>query len=111
MQKLNHPNVLAHIRTAVLRNRIVAVTEYCEAGDLGSLLHASRAPFSEGFVRHAVLEIASGLAHMHAHLVAHRDVKPENVLMTSDGHFKVRARVAPHETRVACHNTVLSHRT
>lgn len=34
-------------------------------------------------------EVASALAHVHAHGLVHRDVKPENLFMTSEGSLKI----------------------
>lgn len=42
-------------------------------------------PFHDRYI----LEVSHGLAHLHSHGLAHRDIKPGNVLLTHSGHLKI----------------------
>jgi serine/threonine-protein kinase len=79
--------------------------EYMAGGDLGQWLQQHGPPSPELGVRwfHQALE---GLHYAHRHAILHRDLKPHNLLLTSDGHLKVSdfgllkpvQRVAPDST-------------
>jgi len=40
--------------------------------------------FSEAEVRHIMHQLFSGCSHFHKMGITHRDIKPQNILMTSD---------------------------
>lgn len=90
LQMFKNINIVGHRRTLVRKGKLVLMTEFCDRGDLHSLIASGCESFSERFVRHTLLQCAMGLECMHAHRVAHRDIKPSNILLTSQGIFKVR---------------------
>jgi serine/threonine protein kinase len=88
-------------------NALVLVLELCAGGDLGALLGV--APRASGpsvaCAKSVAAQILRGVAACHAMRVAHRDVKPGNVLVAADGTLKLAdfglARVMPRDdTRV-----------
>jgi serine/threonine protein kinase len=91
--KLHHPNLVRTYDIAELDGKPCIVMELLPGGTLegGQLTQPVAA------------DVASGLAHAHAHGVVHRDLKPANLLRAADGVVKIAdfgiAR-AVEETRV-----------
>lgn len=80
------------------------VMEFVEGRTLTALLdEVRRVP--EALCRHIGVEICRGLAAMHTAGVIHRDLKPDNVLITADHHVKIMdlglARLADEHLRLA----------
>ncbi len=85
--RLSHPNIL-EIHDVGHDNGVhYAVTELIEGDTLRERLRRGRLPLRKAV---AIADaIARGLGAAHAQGVVHRDVKPENVMLTSDGRVKV----------------------
>ena len=65
------------------RNRYIVV-DLMNGGDLR--FHISRKTFTEEAVRFWIAELGCALRYIHKQGIVHRDVKPDNILLDSDGH-------------------------
>jgi serine/threonine protein kinase/tetratricopeptide (TPR) repeat protein len=84
---LSHPNLLAIYDIGTDHGVTYAVMELLEGQTLGSRIKKGRIDWREAVEIGAA--IADGLAAAHAKGVVHRDVKPENIFLTSDGGLKI----------------------
>ena len=84
---LNHPNILAVYDVGLDRGIAYIVTELLE----GETLHArlKDGPLAPGKAADYARQIADGLAAAHDRGVVHRDIKPGNLFITSDGRVKI----------------------
>ncbi|ONM32989.1 CBL-interacting serine/threonine-protein kinase 4 [Zea mays] len=90
MRRLRHPNVLRLHEVLATRSRIYLVMELAPGGDLLSKIAAlPRRRLPEHAVRRVFGQLVAALSYCHARGVAHRDVKPQNVLLDGNGALKV----------------------
>src|ERR671935_3342530 len=86
--QLNHPHVVTVIDAGEDDGNPFIVFEYVEGETLKERIRRQgRLPVAEA-VAYAV-EIARALECAHSHMLVHRDVKPQNVLIDEDGSAKV----------------------
>jgi serine/threonine kinase 32 len=71
-------NLLTH-------NKRYLVVDLMNGGDLR--FHISRKTFTEEAVRFWIAELGCALRYIHKQGIIHRDVKPDNVLLDSEGHI------------------------
>lgn len=67
---------------------IYLVMEYMVGGDLKSLL-AVTGYFDEAAARFYCAEVTLALQYLHGHGIVHRDIKPDNMLVSHTGHVKL----------------------
>lgn len=67
---------------------VYLVMEYMVGGDLKSLL-AMYGYFDEATARFYVAEMVMALQYLHQHGIVHRDIKPDNMLISATGHVKL----------------------
>jgi serine/threonine protein kinase len=87
MAQLSHPNVVTVFDVGLAGAAVFIVMEYAPGATLGRWLDESTR--SETEIVRAFIEAGRGLAAAHAKRLVHRDFKPENVLVSSDGQVKV----------------------
>ena len=86
--QLSHPNIVTVIDRGEQEGRQFIVFEYVEGENLKALIERE-APLPERAAIELAVQVADGLAFAHAHGLVHRDVKPQNVLLSEDGRAKV----------------------
>lgn len=84
---LNHPHILTVYDTGDLDGRQYLVTEFMDGGTLRDWI-TQRTPDRPALLA-LLAGVADGLATAHAAGILHRDIKPDNVLVSSSGHAKV----------------------
>lgn len=88
LESFDHPHIAALIARYDSDTHLYAVMEYCDQGDVFSLLSRLGSVDVE-WARFAVAEVALALEYMHSRKVVHNDIKPENILIHRSGHVKV----------------------
>ena len=66
----------------VQEGQVYIVSDYLDGPDLGQWLRDNRPAWPEA--ARIAAAVADALAHAHARLIVHRDVKPANIILTAD---------------------------
>lgn len=92
LRSLSHVNVIAYIDTFLEADRLCIAMEFADAGDLASELSRRKAtgrPIVDDDAMAIFQQCCSGLRHTHANHVVHRDLKCQNIFLTSQGVVKI----------------------
>ena len=81
--KAKHPNIVGIIEHLVIDNHLTIVMELVKGGNLKQFLKkdlkvVEKKEFTVRFVEH----IGSAIEHLHSLEIIHRDVKPDNILVS-----------------------------
>ncbi|KAH7416127.1 hypothetical protein KP509_14G076800 [Ceratopteris richardii] len=83
LKKTNHPNIIRLHETISQSNRIYLVLEFCAGGDLAAYINR-HGKVPEATARHFMRQLGAGLQVLRANNLIHRDLKPQNLLLSTN---------------------------
>lgn len=86
--RLSHPNIVRVYDVGQDDNIYYIVMEYIHGNTLKKAIK-EKAPFDTKSTINAAIQVASALSHAHKNHIIHRDIKPQNILVGTDGMIKV----------------------
>jgi serine/threonine protein kinase len=87
LDRVRHPHIIHRLGHGTARDLNGAIfhylaLEYLPGGELAKLCRNKPLPFGEAYL--FLEQICAGLAHAHSKGIIHRDIKPQNILLTAD---------------------------
>ena len=92
LSKLSHPNLVKYITSFQDKEGIYIIMEYCEYGDLYTLLHSVRKKkiyINEDIIWDISFQCLLALEYLHNKNIIHRDIKLLNIFMSKDKIIKI----------------------
>jgi predicted Ser/Thr protein kinase len=83
LARMSHPNVPAIYDVQFSNDHMFILCEFVEGRQLRELISQDTMPSLE-MARRWLIQVASGLEHAHLKGIVHRDVKPENIIISDD---------------------------
>ncbi|KAG5982221.1 Serine/threonine-protein kinase mst20 [Claviceps digitariae] len=87
MRDSSHPNIVNFIDSYLCGGELWVVMEFMEGGNLTDVVTFN--VMTEGQIASVCRETLRGLQHLHSKGVIHRDIKSDNILLSSEGHIKL----------------------
>jgi len=87
-RKLNHPNVVNSIDSGMIGGVSYIAMEYVDGRTLKEII-TEQGKIEQGEAVRCVLQILAALSHAHQRGIIHRDVKPQNILVSRSGQIKI----------------------
>ncbi|KAL0234643.1 hypothetical protein PCE1_001679 [Barthelona sp. PCE] len=105
LSKISHPFIVNLVASFQDEKNVYLLQEYVPGGELFSHLRKA-GRFTEEVARFFAAEIVLALEYLHSQSIVYRDLKPENLLLDSDGHMKICdfgfAKVVTDRTYTVC---------
>jgi len=92
MKQLDHPNLVALLGTVDKLPKLFLVTELMERGSFWDIYHANTKPKGNSLNEQAfrlALDVARGMEYLHSKKILHRDLKSQNVWLSSSNLAKI----------------------
>lgn len=83
-----HPNIVHLIEVVKDNDKFILIQEYVEGLTLPEFI-SSRANISSKEKESLFLQLVAVISYSHDHKIIHRDIKPDNIMIRSDGRLKL----------------------
>ncbi|GLT92603.1 hypothetical protein SLE2022_104340 [Rubroshorea leprosula] len=83
LKRINHPNIIRLHDIIEVPGKIHIVLEYCKGGDL-SMYISRHGSVLEATAKHFMQQLAAGLQVLRDNNLIHRDLKPQNLLLSTN---------------------------
>ena len=88
LKRARHPNIVRLYESFEIESHIVYVMEVCGGGDLLTYVRRRR-KLKEDYAKFIFRQIILGIQYVNQKGVLHRDIKLDNILLTSEGDVKI----------------------
>ncbi|PKU80623.1 serine/threonine-protein kinase ATG1c isoform X1 [Dendrobium catenatum] len=88
LKHIKHPNIIALHDIIEASGRVYLILEYCRGGDLARYIQ-KQGKVPEATAKHFMQQLASGLYVLRENNLVHRDLKPQNLLLSSSNENSV----------------------
>ncbi|GER54389.1 kinase family protein [Striga asiatica] len=85
LKRINHPNIIRLHDMIEESGKIYIILEYCKGGDLSIYIQQRQGKISEETAKHFMQQLAEGLKVLRENNLIHRDLKPQNLLLSTNG--------------------------
>lgn len=92
LHQMNHSNIVMYIESFIESSKLYIVMEHADGGDLSDSIKKKKAAsqiWPEQEVMRIFVQICLALKHVHDRNILHRDLKSQNVFLTSKGIVKL----------------------
>ncbi|CAH8567118.1 unnamed protein product [Heterobilharzia americana] len=90
LSKMNHPNIVQYCDSFEESGWLYIIMEYCDQGDLYTKINKQNGVLMpETLILDYFVQISLALKHIHDRMILHRDIKTQNVFLTSKGRLKL----------------------
>lgn len=88
LKSLNHINIVGLKDVCTSSIPIFLAFEYMDS-DLRTLLNHIRRPLKESIIKSYAFQLIAAINFIHSHRIIHRDIKPDNLLLSKSGVLKI----------------------
>lgn len=89
LRMMNHRNIVGMRNIMLKENSLTLIFEHLDFDLRKLLINYKGRPLTVPLQKSYGFQLLSGLFFMHTHRVIHRDIKPDNILLDSQGHLKI----------------------
>ncbi|KAL3826037.1 hypothetical protein ACJIZ3_022066 [Penstemon smallii] len=84
LKRINHPNIIRLHDMIEEPGKIYIILEYCKGGDLSMYLQQRQGRIPEATSKHFMQQLGAGLKVLRDNNLIHRDLKPQNLLLSTN---------------------------